>query len=51
MNCFDTHHFTDGASLLSSLLSTGDTKLCVHEADLTRDGLSQHGQSCGVIAL
>ena len=46
-----THHFTDGASLLGSLLSTGGAKLCVHEADLTRDGLSQHGQSCGVVAL
>ncbi len=48
---FDTHHFTDGASLLGSLLSAGGTKLCVHEADLTCDGLSQHRQSCGVVTL
>lgn len=50
MNC-SSHQFTDGASLLSSLLSTGGTKVCVHEADLTCDGLSQYGKSCWVVTL
>lgn len=46
-----THHFAGGASLLSSLFSTGSAKLCVHEAHLACDGLGQHRQSCRVVAL
>lgn len=45
------HHFAGGASLLRPLFPTGSAKLCVHEAHLTRDGLSQHRQSCGVVSL
>lgn len=47
----EAHHFTDRTSLLGSFLSTGGAELCVHEANLTCDGLSQHRQSCGVVTL
>lgn len=45
------YHFADGASLLSTFLTTGRTELGIHEANLTRDGLSQHRQSRGVVTL
>ena len=46
-----TYRFAYGTLLLCPLLSTRGAEVCVHEANLARDGLGQNGDGCGVISL